>query len=152
MPALFLCLRVRSENALERHRTAIEIHSRIVIEIGFRDADLYSIVGIHYERKEGKPLRIGLGKGCVLVVVLERIMELLLEGVVFFSYVRDPCVPVLRKREFGLLAHNFVAAFFRGRNETVGQAFIVGPELDVVLLVLERKIIIDFIDCLFHVL
>ena len=130
--ALLQFLRTGCEDPLQAvlRRSGIgQIESRIVFEVGFRDADFHPVAGVDRQRQEHQPSGIERRKACRGVGVLERIEELTFEIPLIASrHIRNRGLEIGGETVFRLFAHD-VERLFRAAHEAVGDAVVVGTEL-----------------------
>ena len=128
MPTLADLLRIRGEACLQGGIAVavVQIHPRIVPEVGFREAELDPVRRFHGQREEREPVLPPPGKGVMGIGILERIVELALQRLRMLADIRDIQVPVPGETEGGRLPGHL--AGLAGIHETIGGTVIVQAE------------------------
>ena len=142
MAALGHLVRIRGEDAAQAGRgvAVVEVHARIVEEVGFRDADLPA-VGVDEQREERQAVPVPLADLVDGVGVLEGVVELAFEGLRVLGYVRDVQVPVLREEEFRFFGADREVRLAAG-DEAVRDARVIGAEVQDEVLEGQRELVV----------
>ena len=116
----------------------LQVHARVVLEIGLGDADADAAVGLDHHRQVGQTVGGPAGKRQVAVGILKAVVILLVEGLLVVRYIaRGPGGeggPVARKMEICLLGHHLERRGLEG-GEPVGESVVISAEDHLVVLV-----------------
>ncbi len=103
--SLFKLTWIRGKNAVKHSRSIVivKIHSRIICQARFGDADFLAGRAFHHKRKKCEPLTVPCGNRRMRIGILKRVIELAFKRLHMLADICCPHVPVLCKRKRSLL-------------------------------------------------
>ena len=120
----------------------IEEHTRIVQQIRLHHTEFDTIGSIYGDGEECQTFLVPLAQGLMVVLCLEAVVELTLQGLCVLVDVRNISLPVLREREGGLLI--FHSDSLLG-DETPSYAIVVGSETETEITGLQGQFLINIL-------